>query len=666
MTIRQPPAGGGRQSRLFTPGARLGWTFRDRRSLIAAYGEPPPDAELVRQQVTGRKAATERSYQRARKWVARPSLMLAGVLAVLAGCARAINPAADLLTPVLGVVVLCGPGLAWTGWRWRERGAAAAADPLAVYELEHQQWAQRAAAHEQAGLARLDGMPEWGSAEPPARRTDIFGGTLSGWQSLLTVHGASILSERPLLVADLSGQYAAAGLGRLARHARVPGAEYRLPADLGRSGVLTRLTAAELADALAEAIHAGAPGGARADRALDARVMEQLAGVLSTGGVTAVRLATAVQAALGHPILPGALTSAEIELIQGTLFPDRHRPQVIPNLIRLDAFLVDLARHTIAAPPVVPRPGWYTCLAIEPGSVSARSEVLAALVVQWLTVQVTTFGASAPAVVIAGADQISRAHLERLSDACERRGVGLTLLFRHLRDDALALIGQGGAGFMRLGNHAEAEQAAAFLGRHHKFVISQFTATYGGNATRTNSDSYGYGTSQSRGTSRTKGWSEDGITGTNASGSRSRSRDYSTNENWSSSQSQADGTSWSDAATMQRVYEFAVEPAVLQDLPDNALLVASRGSVGADLQAVECHPSIINLPEASTRPLPPADYLLHADRLSAGDEAGRPQIDARRSRSQWPPDTDAPMGASVAGRQSRPWWQRDQVPGERE
>jgi hypothetical protein len=240
------------------------------------------------------------------------------------------------------------------------------------------------------------------------------------------------------------------------------------------------------------------------------------------------------------------------------------------------------------------------------------------------------------------------------------------LLFRHLRDDALAMIGQGAAGFMRLGNHAEAEQAATFLGRHHKFVLSQFTATYGTNSTRTGSDSYGHGTSQSRGTSRTKGWSEDGITGTNASGSRSRSRDYSTNENWSRSQSQADGTSWSDAATMQRVYEFAVEPTVLQNLPDNALLVASRGSVGTDLQAVECHPSIINLPQASTRPLPLADYPLHADGPSVAAEPRRPQIDPRKSQPQWPLDNRPTLNRAPTDKPPRSRWGRYQEPNSRE
>jgi hypothetical protein len=663
VTIRQPPARApGRQCLLFTPGARLGWTFRDRRSLITPYAEPPPDQELIREQVTARAASTQRSYQRARKWVARPSLILAASLAVIAGCAKAINPAADTMIAVMGAVVLCLPGLAWTGWRWRQKAISAAADPVSLYELERHQWIRRTAAYEQTELSQLADMPEWGSAEPPARRTDIFGGTLHGWQSLLAVHGASILSERPLLIADLSGQYVAGELGRLARHAGIPGAEYRLPDDLGRFGLLARITPVELAEALAEAIHAGAPGGARADRAVDVRVMEQLASALTPGGVTPVRLATAVQAALGHPIVPGALTSAEIDLIQGSLFPGSYRPQVFPDLIRLDAFLVDLARHTVAAPTAVPPPAYYTCLAVRSGARTARAELLAALVIQWLTVQVTAASASTPAVVIAGADEITRAHLERLSDACERRGVSLTLLFRHLRDDAISMVGQGSTAFMRLGNHAEAEQAASFLGRHHTFVLSQFTATYSANTTRTSSDGYSHGASQSRGVSSTRSWSDDGILDRSTSGSRTRSRDNSSNQGWSSSMSQADGASWSDAAAMQRVYEYAVEPTVLQQLPDNALLLADRGAFRADLRAVECHPSIITLPHASTRPLPQAGYELHGIAPPAMAGQSRPRIEPQRYQPQWPLDNRAKLGKAPP----RPSWQRDEPPGQRD
>ncbi len=84
-------------------------------------------------------------------------------------------------------------------------------------------------------------------------------------------------------------------------------------------------------------------------------------------------------------------------------------------------------------------------------------------------------------------------------------------------------------------------------------------------------------------------------------GPGSRTRGTTTSRNWTAGQSWADGTSWSDATATQRVYEYAVEPAVLQNLPDHALLLAARGPAGPHLQAVECDPAIATLPSVSTR-----------------------------------------------------------------
>jgi hypothetical protein len=425
---------------------------------------------------------------------------------------------------------------------------------------------------------------------------------------------------------DLSGQLASRELTSVAQLAQVPGVQYALPADLVRCGLLAWLSPAQFADALAEAMHAGAPGGARADRAIDVRVLEQLAAAL--GGVSPARLAAATRCALGHPVPPGLLTAREQAMINGGLFPAGYSQQIGPNLARLDAFLSDLAHSTgyaaALAPP--PAPSYYTCLAVDGGARSARTEMLTALAVQWLTVLVSASRASAPAVIIAGADEITRPHLERLAEACERREVPLTLVFRHLREDSLQLLGGGTAAFMRLGNHTEAEQAASYLGRHHKFVLSQLTATHGGNQGSTRSDTYSYGDSDTS----SRSWQEFHL------GPGTRSRGTSTSRNWSTGLSQSDGTSWSDAATAQRVYEYAVEPAVLQNLPDHALLVTARGPGGPQLQAAECDPAIAGLPGISAQlavPLPrtgqagaprPAPAAPHQSRTSIAPEAARP------------------------------------------
>jgi hypothetical protein len=561
---QQPAAPGGRawrQRLLFTPPVRLGWTFRSRRDLIAAYPEPPPDPEAIKQQAAARLAAATRSWQRARTWGVRPSLIIFVALVALAGCAHALNPASQAGPVIVTALVLAAPGLSWAGWRYTQFSAAKAADPGQQYQAAHSQWTSRVADHEQAELDRLAEVPEWGSAELRTLRTDVYGGTLAGWRSLLTVHGASILARQPLLVADLTGQYALAELAALARDARVPSAEWVLPRDLDRSGLLTRLSGHHLAEALAEAIHAGPPGTARTDRAVDVRVLEQLCSALAGRAVTPARLAAAVQVALGRPAEPGLLTEEEEHQIGGKLFGEAYQTQIGTNLVRLDAFLAGLASYAGTGPPASAQPAYCTLFATEPGARSARGELLAALVIQWLTVEVTASTATAPAVVIAGADEITRSHLERLADACDRRNVPLTLMFRHLRDDSTAMIGGGTTAFMRLGNHLEAEQAATFLGRHHKFVLSGFTATMGGSQTATRGEEHGHSTSRSRGSSTTRGWSDDGHLGEGSySGSRTRSRESGQSENWSSSTSQADGREWSDAASWQRVYPLTEHP----------------------------------------------------------------------------------------------------------
>lgn len=596
---------------LFTGGPRLGWSFRDRRELVPAYPEPRPGPQAIAAAAAARVAAADLRFQRAWKWAGRPSIGLAALLVLLAACARTTGDAAfSPLAAFVTVVVLCAPGLGYTGWCWLQRDQARDVPP----EEEHRQavaaWEQRAASHSGMQLARLAGVPEWGSVPVPPRRTDIFGGTLPGWQALMSVHGASLLAGRPLLIADLTGQQPAAGLVSLAHGAGIGSVTWRLPADLGRSGILTGLASDQLAVAIAEALHAGAADGARAERAADTRILSQLAAALAGGGVTMPRLAAAVRAALGHHSGP-LLTAAEQDEITGSLFPPGGaREQAAASLARLDAVLPGLADRAADGWPAAP--ARCTVLTMDAAPRSADAEILCALVVQWLTVQVSAAAGAIPAVIVAGADEITRPHLERLSEVCELRGVPLTLLFRHLRGDAAALLGGAAAtAFMRLGNHTEAEQAAGYLGRHHTFAVSSFTATRGGSRTSTSGGSSGHGTSESAGDARNKGRQSTGLLGAGGTSSRGKTHTTgtSTSQNWSDNWSAADGTNWSGAQGVQRVYEYRVEPVILQDLPEHALLLADRGTGTLRLRAVECDPDIITLPGASTEPLPPPPAL---------------------------------------------------------
>jgi hypothetical protein len=654
MTVPPADAGGavGQRALLFTPGARLGWIFRDRRELAAPYPSSPPDEAGLRQQVEARVQEADDSYQQMRKWAGIPSVTLLLAVLLLLGLERALFGHVTTGGTLLAGLILSVPGIAVTSVYWQKREQAKQLRDGEDYQQALQEWQQRATAHEQAELSRLHDAVEWGSAEPPTRRVDVFGGSLWGWQALLTTHGASILAGQPLLAVDLTGELACQELIELAEANGVPTAVYALPADIGRCGLLTSLSSDQLADALAEAIHAGAPDGARADRAVDVRVLRRLAGALGRD-VTAVRLAAAAQAALGHPVAPGVLTAAEQALISGELFPAAYRQQTGANLVRLDAFLTELAQYAgdsatnsatnrgtngaaNGAQPAAP--GYFTCLALESGPRGAHTEMLAGLIVQWLTVQVTACQAPDPAVIIAGADEITRSHLERLSSACERRGVPLTLMFRHLRDDGLGVLGGGTAAFMRLGNHSEAEQAASFIGRQHKFVLSQLTAKLGGHESHTRTETESYGISHTSSRVARKGWQE--AIGRPGGFARPHSRTHS--RNWSTALSWAHGSNWSNAKATQRVYEYTVEPTVLQSLPDHALLLITRAAPGPDLRPVECDPAIITLPRVSTKPhVPVAEAAQHHQPAQGQGPAQVPEpaqssVPAQAAGAQWP------------------------------
>jgi len=645
-----PRTTAGAERLLFTRGPRLGWVFRDRRQLIAPYAELQPDPQLISGHLAARRQRAGRAWRLSLRWVARPLLPLALVLYAASELERHASPHAGPGTLAWLPVVLAAAGVAWPAYCLARLALARRADPGRAQQAALDGWRQRAAAHEQAELARLDGMPEWASATCPARRTDVYGGTLDGWQSLLAVNGASILAERPLLVADLTGHLASEQLTALARRHGVPAAVHLLPAALTASGMLTGLTPSQLATALAEAIHAGAPAGqGRAERAVDARVIMRICAALG-GSVTLGRLATAVQAALGQPDPGGDLTAPEWDLISSDLLGDAYRAQVTPSLVRLDAFLSSLARYAGTGTPGPARPAWYTCLAMQPGGRGAATELLAALTIQWLTTRVTQSSATTPAVIIAGADESTRDHLEALAGACERRDVPLTLLFRHLREDATALIGGAAAtAFMRLGNHHEAEQAAAFIGRHHTFTVSGWTATSGTEHSTSHTSGYSHGTSQSAGTTDSTGWNGSPWEQT-ASGGHTQSRDHGRSQEWSQSDAESDGTSWSTTHSTQRVYEYAVEPSVLQNLPSNALLLPARRPGGPGLRAVECNPRIITLPGAIASMATDGDPRSARPAASPGDQ---PQIAPPAHKPAGLSWRDSPGGA-VPARPVRP------------
>lgn len=168
------------------------------------------------------------------------------------------------------------------------------------------------------------------------------------------------------------------------------------------------------------------------------------------------------------------------------------------------------------------------------------------------------------------------------------------------------MLGGGTSAFLRLGNHAAAEQAASYIGRQHKFLLSQLTATVGGqpDAHPQRHRRIRWRPQPRRGAVRSFTW--DLATGPSGT---STSRNLPTGLSW------ADGANWSDAEATQRVYEYAVEPTALQQLPDSAPLLT-----------VECDPELASMRAVSAG----SASLLHR---SARDDIA--QL-APASPARWP------------------------------
>ncbi|WP_165966249.1 hypothetical protein, partial [Actinomadura sp. 7K534] len=638
-----------RRERLFSPDPRLGWVFRDRWWFLRPFPEPPPRQQALPDYLARRVRETEQAAQRRLSRTFPVSAGIGSLLLLFAACTAPGSGAAVPVGSLLLGAIVAAPGTALTWWAVRQRNAARQAYELARqqitngYQDQARQWQARKHAHDTAERARLDALPEWGAAPRPGRRLDVFGGNLWAWEALLTTYGTSTLAVQPLLVLDLSREFVSRELVELAQAAWMGVDAQLLPSRQASSTLLADMPPQDLVDAIVESMHGGTPDAARADRSMDDRILTKVCGALGDN-VTLGRIAAALRALMGEPDDGDLLTREERRHITGNLFTVEYRRQAHANLSRIESYVHPL--ENLGTEPSKEGVGYLTCIALDSQARNVRSELLTDLVVQWVTHRITASQDSTPALVIAGADELARRHLERLSDACERRGVPLTLLFRRLRDTSAEMIGGGAVAFMRLGNHEDAAKAADFIGRDHRFVLSQITKNVGGNESHTSTDTRGegdsdtYSTSHTTGTSRNWGTSRSsGVSysggemfglfpdrstssqrGSNRGGGSStsdtRGTATSTSRNWSAAYAFAEGTNWSDADTTQRVYEYAVEPVTLQHLPDHALLlVLSAPGGGRTITPVECdHLHRHHTPHRGRRPdtgnsrlLPPAD-----------------------------------------------------------
>ena len=599
---------------LATEGERLGWIFNDRNLYRRKFMEPPPQPAAVAPELQERLTRAQRGM------VKRILISLgAGVgLAVLIGCCGGVltrgaddGGARTLVLFMAGLSFLAGLAGAVLGAVMpsvaRKSVDEAQQKAQTDYTTAYASWDSRRQWHDQQQQQAVDALPEWSAASPSpgTRRIDIVGGTMYGWEAALTVLGGSLLATRGRMVlADFTGE---ALSGELMQLAESTGRTVRAIDQLAEFDLVAGLEPGELVDGLVEAMHGDAPAvGNRAERSQDALLLNQLAAVLAPD-LTMARLLAALR------LDPAVLTPDELARLQAA------RPEEA-RVRRIEAFLHPLDR--MGSSPSTSQPAGLTCLIADSGVGRAQQELIKDLLVQWLAHQVRRSQVPIGSLVLLGADEVDHRAIERLSTLCERRGIRLVLFFGHLRAETLRTIGGGEVALMRLGNHQEAAQAAEFVGRGHKFVLSQLTRSLGGEETHTLAETEGE--SETKGGSKGERASRHGLR-------RYTSTNWSKTRNWSQTESTANGTNWSDSAAVERVYEYVLEPRVLQDLPEYAMILVKNEGRGSVVQAVEVDPAIVTLPRVSMtpvaqQPLPdPSEAVVPATRQPSQVTVSQPQ-----------------------------------------
>ncbi|GIF49357.1 hypothetical protein DFJ67_2179 [Asanoa ferruginea] len=564
---------------LAAPGERLGWTFDDRNLRRQPFAEPEPVRGTVPPHLRARAARWQQGMLRRILISVGVGGAIAAVLFLCGGTVLNLTTAGWIAFSVIGLLLLLAGavvgGLVALPAIIAARMATAAERTVERdYARARAGWDERRRAHDREQQETVDRLPEWRAAAPVAgnRRIDIVGGTAYGWEAVLTVFGGSLLATRgPMLLVDFTGDALCGELMRLAASTGRTVGVRRFPAELARLDLVTGLSAGELVDCLVEAIHGDARQADRAERSEDALLLHEICDVLAPD-FSMPRLLGALHAFTDRPA--PALSDDERTRLRNTRSDDRRR------LRRIEAFLHPLG--TMGTEPSEPTTADLFCLIADEDTGGVQQELLKELLVQWLARQLRVDAPPMGSLVLVGADGIHHRSIERLSTLCERRGVRLVLLFAHLREESLRTIGGGEVALMRLGNHREATEAADFVGKGHRFVVSQLTRTLGGNEAHTVAESHG--------AADMLGVSEGHLRFT---------QHHGVVRDWSRTVAHADGTNWSDAEATQRVYEYAVEPRVLQDLPDHALLLVRGDGQGEIVQAVEVDPAIVTLPRVA-------------------------------------------------------------------
>ncbi|WP_433194477.1 hypothetical protein ACQP1G_37865 [Nocardia sp. CA-107356] len=529
--------------------------------------------------------------------------LVIGVAALVAAWASVVAASWGIaLWPLVGGCVLA-PVAVWCALVGARLSAARRmhesrhAEEWSRFQAALQCWRSEVAEHDQREQERVASTLLWHPVQPEQRwgQVNLFGGTVDGWASLLATLGLSLLSDGSrLLVLDFTERGVASDLAALARTVGYAVRVDRVPAD----GVVAvdGLSPAEAGELVSQALAGvlGAQPDTVRTRAVDAELIEAVSGCLEpprtieriAAGLALVRRTLDVDQQT-------CLSAQEIRALNRATEIVGSSAAAADQLRFLAASLRSLARLPnthLSLGSLWPEAGLRV---IETAEANARCKDLLDRLAFCRMVYEVRAAASAPAgaVVIAGADHLGAAELEVLARHAGRVGMRLIVMSEHLRGEQTQLLGAAGSAavLMRLGHAGEAAAAADFVGRGHRFVLSQLTEQIGRSFTDGLSDTAGDSVTSTV-------TANSSPTSTGSSDSRSRAMTWSQTTSWSFSQNSSTAQTWA------RAYEYVVEPTVFQSLPATAFVWVEAGGRGRRVVAGDCNPGIALLDRVARSP----------------------------------------------------------------
>jgi hypothetical protein len=456
----------------------------------------------------------------------------------------------------------------------------------AEYAAAHNAWQTRVSQFEQAERRRFETVALWYPVCPSdeAAGVCVFGGTQVSWAASLFTLGATLIgAQRRLVICDLSRRVSTPALAEACRELNVPTRVTTLPQHASAAGLLAGLTWAELSTIVVEVLHASNadPAATRTERQEDRAIVREVADALDPQGeVSVVRLRQAMLVVEGATVRPGRdlMSDDEYDAL-AALYNEVQRQHggVLERLTRIERALRDFQGLDGRAAPgdgaVVPLEaarsgsgsGTLEVMEVDKRADDLDNDRLVELLFQLVQRRVRLHASEADVLAILACDRVRRNDLESLLTYAQQSAIQVFLYFEHLRQDAVELVGAGGAAaaFFALANHREAKEASDFIGSEYRFVESQRTRSTG----KSLSDTYGEQSSW--------GWAATGATqssGTSFSRAMMKSSEYSVSD--------------------QRVREAIIEPELLMGLPSVQMVYVEVRTGGQRMvKMVDCHPA---------------------------------------------------------------------------